>query len=484
MSTVTSTPDYSTLPAEAKDPVYYGLKASAWLKILVFTAALVALFRFNIARLWAKANPFTGTDWQHTFIIPVVGIYYLYLNSDRLLSSPVKPILLERITRNRLIGSVSAILAGVLVYFAGGPVVGAVFGNSDTFVAFAHAFGYAASAWGIMMLALGWGLGNLVFGLLVFAYGIWPGQNDWIKDYGMVHTIFGTVLTLCGWEIMKVAWFPIAFLICGIPWPGLVYSWIANPLQRLAALITVKTLNVTGITSGRFGTKMFITGSNGVPRLLNVAEACSGLRSLMTFISVAAAVAFLSQRAFWQKVVITLSAIPIAIFCNVLRVTGQAYIDRIAGEQWSENFAHQFVGLVMLIPAFFLILLVAWVLDHMFVEEVDDKARLKAAIAAKRATAPASTPGAVVEKKVIAVPPKTAPVAKTQPAAKPQAARPTTPPPPAAPQAKPAAPPAKPAAPAPPPARIPPRQNLTGKPAPRPAVPPPTAPKNKPAEGE
>jgi len=108
--------------------------------------------------------------------------------------------------------------------------------------------------------------------------------------------------------------------------------------------------------------------------VLNVAEACAGLKSLMTFISVGAAIGFLSSRATWQKILITLSAIPIAIFCNMMRVTGQGILDHYWSEKLSEGFAHQFVGLIMLIPAFFLILLVAWVLDNLFIEEADKRA--------------------------------------------------------------------------------------------------------------
>ena len=101
------------------------------------------------------------------------------------------------------------------------------------------------------------------------------------------------------------------------------------------------------------------------------AAARAGLRSLMTFISVAAAVAFLSARPLWQKLVITFSAIPIAISCNVLRVAGQGLIDHYIGREWSEGFAHQFAGMVMLLPAFFLIMLVCWIVDQIFLDEAD-----------------------------------------------------------------------------------------------------------------
>ncbi len=91
----------------------------------------------------------------------------------------------------------------------------------------------------------------------------------------------------------------------------------------------------------------------------------------MTFISVGAAVGFLSARPLWQKFTVTLSAIPIAIFCNVMRISVQGLLDHYVSQQLSENFAHQFVGMIMLIPAFLLILLVGWILDQIFLEEVD-----------------------------------------------------------------------------------------------------------------
>ena len=462
MSTVTSTPgaatlDYTALrPAghDADKPLFGGLSASAWLKILIVSGLLVALFRFNLARLWLKTNPISGEpNWGHTPIIPVIGLYYLFLNRDRLLAATVKPILFERLTRRRVIVSAVAIFGGVLAYFAGGTILGAVLGNSDTIGNIAGVFGQAMIVWGVLMLVLGWGLGNLVFGLLAFAFGIYPGQNDWLSDYGMVHTIFGVVLTLCGWEVMRVVWFPIAFLVCGIPWSGVFYSWLASPLQRLAAIVAIESLQMTGVHAERVGTKMFFTSSSGL-RSLNVEEACAGLRSLMTFISIGAAVAFLSSRALWQKILITLAAVPIAIFCNVMRVTGQAYIDRLAGREWSEGFAHTFVGLVMLIPAFFLLLGVAWIIDRLVVEEVDDKAQLKNAAAAKKVAA-ASADKIVVAPKAVAQR-----GVKTQSAAPATSAGASAPAVAAAPAAAPA--PAKPAAPAP--AKLPPRRNLTGKP--------------------
>jgi exosortase len=292
------------------EPLYYGLTPTAWLKVAVVSILMVATFRFNLVRLWLKTNPFNGEpNWRHAICIPAIGLYYLYVNRDDLLATPV------------------------------------------------------STAWS--------GLGILIFGILLFAFAVYPGQNDWLKDLGMAITLFGVVTLLCGWRVMKIAWFPILFLICAFPWPELVYSYIASPLQRLAASVAVGTLRFTGVTALNSGTKIIIVGRDGA-HTLNVAEACAGMRSLMTFISVGGAVAFLSNRPLWQKILITLSAIPIAVFCNVMRVTGQGYIDLWKGHEWSEGFAHQFVGIVMLAPGFLMILLTGWVLDKLFIEEVDD----------------------------------------------------------------------------------------------------------------
>ena len=308
------------------DPIVGGLRLSAWLRIGIVTGLFVLLFWPNLWRLWGKSNPFgsgSQAEWQHALFIPIVGLYYLYANREQLLAAPVRP------------------------------------------------------GWSGLAIALG--------GVLLYGYGIWPGQNDFIKDFGMVVTLFGAVAVLAGWQVMKIAWFPIAFLVCGIPWPGLVYAWVSAPLQRLAAQGGVIVLDLSGVEAENNGNfiSMRLPHSTGW-RDLDVAEACSGLKSLMTFVSVAAAVAFLSERPLWQKIIIVLCAVPIAIFCNVMRVAGQGLLDHYVSQQLSESFAHQFVGLIMLIPAFFLILLVGWVLDRLFIDEAPDKSQLRAKVVVRR----------------------------------------------------------------------------------------------------
>jgi exosortase/archaeosortase family protein len=153
-------------------------------------------------------------------------------------------------------------------------------------------------------------------------------------------------------------------------------------------------LQVAQVTAYAGGTKIVIFGHNGAQRTLNVAEACAGLRSLMTFVSVGAALAFLlwAFRPLWQKLLITASAIPIAIFCNVMRVSGQGLLDRYVSQELSESFAHQFVGLIMMIPAFFLLLGVGWLLDRVLLQEVDDRVVLSRGVVRRSRAAKIAPP--------------------------------------------------------------------------------------------
>jgi exosortase len=380
-----SVPQVLTPPASGVDPGREVDRTFVFLKVGILVALVFAIYWSSLWRLWSKTNPFYGEgNWGHAFIVPLIGLYYLYLNRDDLARARILPVLPSQFDRLRLAGASAFIVGGLVVWFGLAPFFT---GTAQTLLA---ALAKGGLLFGGLVLLLNWGVGSLVFGLLTFGYGIWPGQNDYVKDLGLIITIFGIVLTLCGWQVMRTAWFPIAFLVCALPWPGLVYSWVAGPLQQLAATVAVFVLQITGVDATQSGTKIVMSfGPLKPERVLNVAEACAGLRSLMTFITVGAAVAFLSQRPLWQKVFITLMAIPIAILCNVMRVSGQGIIDSMGYHDFAEGFAHQFVGLVMLIPAFFMLLGVAWLVDNLFVEEVDRQSVTEAA--ARSATAPAAT---------------------------------------------------------------------------------------------
>ncbi|MGA2497424.1 MAG: exosortase/archaeosortase family protein [Tepidisphaeraceae bacterium] len=395
---------YSEPLTEWPDKRYLGLTAVVWMRIALVAVLMSALFWPNLRRLWLKTNIFSGeSNWLHSPFVPALGLYYLYLNRDSLFNAHRQKEWGLRGKALAVWAQVQAMLLGSLFFFfvyapslfssrfvfLGVPLaVGAVVlwlavwctvpgsvrsrRQAGLILALRDRFSYLAdrsSQW--------FGLYALLWGLLFYAWGIWPGQNDFFKDVAMVAVLFGVTLMLAGWRIMKTAWFPILFLICAIPWPGLMYAKIALPLQELAAYVACAVLKITGVDAAKDGTKIIINVAGSTGRALNVAEACAGLKSLMTFITVAAAVGFLSHRALWQKLLIVVSAVPIAILCNVFRVAGQGLLDTYATQKLSDGFAHQFVGMVMLIPAFFMILFVGWLLDNLFIDEVDRRTILR-----------------------------------------------------------------------------------------------------------
>lgn len=365
-----------------------GSRWTALVKAGFLLACFVVLYWNNLVRLYYKTMPFIGDpNWSHSICIPIIGLYYLYLHRDELEATPIEPLLMSRITLKRILSAVACAGVGLVLAKFAQPVFEQVPGLSrlGTMVSLG---GYFLLLFPPLVVFFDWGIGTLLGGLFLTAYGIW-GSNDFLWDFGGIVTLFGMVLTLCGWKIMRIAWFPIVFLVCALPWPPIVYSQIASPLQVLSARVAVLVLQLTGADASYSGTRVLLPqfaadGTRLQDRALDVATACAGLRSLMTFISIGGAVAFLSDRALWQRLLIVASAVPIAVLCNVFRVSGLGILDLYVDKHWSEGFAHQFAGMVMLLPAFVMLLIVCWVLDRLFIEEVDREGKKRRAGLATR----------------------------------------------------------------------------------------------------
>jgi exosortase len=340
----------------------------AWVILLSLSVVFVLLYWTSLHRLWLKTNPINGVaEWAHAVFVPVIGAYYLLMHLDELLKTHVKPLLGLDIYPWRFISAGLTFVGGLILW----KVLPTLPGPFTTYSGEIGTLGQGLTYFAAFVLVFDWGIGTLLAGLATYAYGIYPGSNDFVKDIGMVMTVFGTVLAIGGWGIMRIAWFPCVFLICALPWPGLFYSKAAMPMQELAANVAVGVMQLLGVSVENSGTQIVINRPGLDPRILNVAEACAGLKGLMTFVTMGAAVGFLSSRPLWQKIFITLSAVPIAIACNSLRVSGQGILDYYWGEQWSSGFAHQFAGIVLLLPGFLALLGVVWVLDKMFVDADD-----------------------------------------------------------------------------------------------------------------
>ncbi len=194
----------------------------------------------------------------------------------------------------------------------------------------------------------------------------------YFKPVMMIFMLAGIVLTVGGWPIFRLTWLPILFLIFAIKMPDQIYTPLTMKLRTWASLFAATILDfIPGLSCDSFN--VVIKGTyKGEPVELNVAEACSGMRLLRTFVALGVAMAWLEKRPSWQRILLLLSTIPIAIFCNMLRVliTGIIYI--FVGPEYATGLLHSLLGLVMLVVAFALYGGLAWIMNNFVIDEVDD----------------------------------------------------------------------------------------------------------------
>ena len=108
---------------------------------------------------------------------------------------------------------------------------------------------------------------------------------------------------------------------------------------------------------------------------MDVADACSGMRLLLAFLALGVAMAYLHYRPFWQRIVLLLSTIPIAILCNIIRVTITGFIYVLISPKYAQGIYHDMLGMAMLPLAFGLYGLLAWFMSSLFVEDVSSLSR-------------------------------------------------------------------------------------------------------------
>jgi len=187
----------------------------------------------------------------------------------------------------------------------------------------------------------------------------------------MIATLGAIVLFLGGWRLVKYTWLPIAFLIFAVPLPRRYYVSLTMPMRHLAASVATALLNlVSGMEATVSGVVIdVIYKGQRLEPSLNVAEACSGMRLLMAFLALGVAMAYLHYRPMWQRLVLLGSTIPIAIFCNIVRVTITGFIYVLVHPKYTQGIYHDTLGLAMLPLAFGLYGFLAWFMSSLFIEE-------------------------------------------------------------------------------------------------------------------
>jgi len=191
----------------------------------------------------------------------------------------------------------------------------------------------------------------LVLGILVLVAG-GVGAVQYVERVSVIVVLAGLIAFNLGWGHLKALSFPVLYLLLAIPPPAMVLNQVAFPLQLLAARGAEQLLFALGIPVLREGNVIELAHTT-----LEVAEACSGIRSLVSLLALALCVAYFFHRGWVARTVLTLSAVPIAVVTNVARVAGTGVLVQYFGVEAAEGFYHSFSGWFLFMAA--MVLLVA-----------------------------------------------------------------------------------------------------------------------------
>jgi exosortase len=203
------------------------------------------------------------------------------------------------------------------------------------------------------------GIPVIVFSQIVALVG-YLGAEFFLQRVSFAILAVGIVLYVWGWKLLREVWLLIFLYLLTVPLPALIFNQIALPLQLFASAVSEHVLGFLGIPVFREGNILEL------PNLtLSVAEACSGIRSLMSLITLAVMLAyFLPVRWKW-RVAFVASAIPVAVICNAARVAGTGILGRHFGEAAAQGFFHSFSGWLIFVLAFALLSLEMMALNKM-----------------------------------------------------------------------------------------------------------------------
>jgi exosortase len=181
--------------------------------------------------------------------------------------------------------------------------------------------------------------------LLVFVAGRF-GAELYLTRVSLIGVLGGSVLFLAGWAWFRVVAFPLAFLLLMIPLPSIVFNHITFPLQGIASRAGEAVIATAGVPVLREGNILHVPG-----RALEVVEACSGIRSLMSLLMLAIVLGYFTEKGVGARVLIALAAVPIAIVANAARVAGTGLAAYWVSPAAAEGFFHTFSGWMVFVVA-------------------------------------------------------------------------------------------------------------------------------------
>jgi exosortase len=183
-----------------------------------------------------------------------------------------------------------------------------------------------------------WGLPLILLSLLTLILGVF-GAELFLSRTSLLLLSAGIVIFLRGWITLRAVLFPLIFLVLMIPIPAIIFSQITFPLQILASKLSAWLLPFLGVPVFREGN---VINLPAMP--LEVAEACSGIRSLLSLTTLAIMYGYLLEKRIGIRVLLGLASIPIAVAANGLRIVGTGLLVQYWDPDKAEGFFHAFSG--------------------------------------------------------------------------------------------------------------------------------------------
>jgi exosortase len=178
-----------------------------------------------------------------------------------------------------------------------------------------------------------------------------------VSRLSMVVLLLGIVLYLAGREMVSALAFPLGYLLLMIPPPEIIYNQITFPMQLWASKVAFVFLQWVHVPVLLEGNILLLPNYS-----LEVAEACSGIRSLLSLIALAVAYGYIAEKRGWLRVVLVVMTVPVAILSNSLRVFGTGLATYWVGPEWANGFLHEMSGFVVFFVAAGFIVVVHWII--------------------------------------------------------------------------------------------------------------------------
>lgn len=210
-----------------------------------------------------------------------------------------------------------------------------------------------ANRWGVLLVAVA-SLAKL-FGTFFYL--------EWVDHFSLLLSLASFSYLIGGWACLRWTWPSIAFLIFMIPLPYRAEFLLGTPLQNFATVASTYTLQTLGLPAVAEGNVILIDDSR-----IGVVEACNGMGMLFMFFAFTTAVILVKQNRMSDRVIIFLSAIPIALFANIVRITLTGFLHVTVGGKIADAFYHDMAGWLMMPLALALLWAELFILTRIFIE--------------------------------------------------------------------------------------------------------------------